>query len=85
MWDSLNEIGAQLKRNKLRTALTGFAVGWGVLMLIFLLGIGTGLRNGTDMKRAAPFTFLVTTHPHWRNILEKLCTHSRYAHSTSIR
>ena len=46
MWDSLNEIGAQLKRNKLRTALTGFAVGWGVLMLIFLLGIGTGLRNG---------------------------------------
>ena len=33
------------KRNKLRTSLTGFAVAWGLFMLIFLLGAGTGRIN----------------------------------------
>lgn len=45
MFDILTEILSTVKRNKLRTALTGFAVAWGIFMLIFLLGAGNGLIN----------------------------------------
>ena len=43
--DLLKEIWAAMRRNKLRTSLTGFAVAWGIFMLIFLLGAGNGLIN----------------------------------------
>ena len=50
MRDVLEEIWATARRNKLRTALTGFAVAWGIFMLIFLLGAGNGLINATQQN-----------------------------------
>ena len=45
MLELFHEIVSSLKNNKLRTALTGFAVSWGIFLLIALLGAGNGLMN----------------------------------------
>lgn len=45
MRELIKEIWSTSKRNKLRTSLTGFAVAWGIFMLIFLLGAGNGQIN----------------------------------------
>ncbi len=48
MIDTIQEIYGTIKRNKLRTFLTGFAVAWGIFMLIVLLGAGNGLIHAFD-------------------------------------
>lgn len=45
MIELFKEIWSTVRQNKLRTALTGFAVGWGIFILIFLLGAGNGIVN----------------------------------------
>ena len=54
MRDIITEIWQTARRNKLRTTLTGFAVAWGIFMIIVLLGAGNGLINAT-MKMSGDF------------------------------
>jgi putative ABC transport system permease protein len=50
--DRWREILDTLWRSKLRTLLTAFSVAWGIFMLVFLLGMGTGLQHGVQQEFA---------------------------------
>ena len=48
MKELLFEVFAAMKGNKMRIALTGFSIGWGIFILIVLISSGRGLINGMN-------------------------------------
>lgn len=61
--DNWQEIFATIKKNKLRTFLTSLGVGWGIFMLVIMLGAGNGLKNGVlkDFDGTATNSFFMWT------------------------
>ncbi len=68
MFDLLGEIIATMRKNKLRTFLTGFAVAWGIFMLIVLLGAGNGLQNGVQSNMTGLATNYENLWPGWTSM-----------------
>lgn len=63
MVDLIQEIYGTIKRNKMRTALTGFAVAWGIFMLIVLLGAGNGLIHAFERQSGRMIMNSVKIYP----------------------
>ena len=65
MRDIFIEIWTTVSHNRLRTALTGFSVAWGIFILIVLLGAGNGLINGIAGNRMKVLTNSMTVSGGW--------------------
>lgn len=64
-FDSFREIISTIKKNKLRTFLTGLAVAWGIFMLIVLLGFANGFRNATMTNFSDRANNTISVNPGW--------------------
>lgn len=63
--DTLIEIWESLRRNKFRTAMTGFAVSWGIFILVVLLGASSGLQHGFEKNYAGQMSNALTISGGW--------------------
>lgn len=69
--DKWQEIFSTIKKNKLRTFLTGFSVAWGIFMLIVLLGSGYGLENEVRRQFEDDGTNIIGIHRGTTSIAHK--------------
>lgn len=63
MFDLINEIWQTMRTNKLRTALTGISVAWGIFMLIILLGISKGVLTSFQSSSLAQNPNKINVYP----------------------
>lgn len=63
MDDMMTEVLTSMKNNKMRIALTGFSIGWGLFILIVLIGTGNGLLNGMTTNFSSSSANVVTLTP----------------------
>lgn len=68
MIDIWQEIYSTISRNKLRTFLTGFAVAWGIFMLIVLLGAGNGLIHAFEESSSGMAMNSISVYPGWTSL-----------------
>ena len=68
MLDLINEILQTLRHNKLRTALTGIAVAWGIFMLIVLLGVSRGLYNNMQRRSSLDANLSMSVWNGWTSM-----------------
>lgn len=54
-----------MRANKLRTALTGFAIVWGILMVILLLSVSNGFHNGVMQNFNYMNANTISIYPGW--------------------
>lgn len=66
--DLLREIWESLRRNKFRTAMTGFAVAWGIFILVVLLGVSNGLENGMMANYGSRLSNSVDIWSQWTSV-----------------
>ena len=63
MRDIFAEVLSTLRQNKLRTALTGLAVTWGLLIIIVLIGTGNGLMNALMSNASGEIKNIIRVWP----------------------
>jgi len=63
MREVLSEVLAVMKGNKMRIALTGFSIAWGIFIFIVLISAGRGLLNGMRLNFRTYNVGIVTLYP----------------------
>ena len=80
--DFWQEIFMALRRNKLRTFLTGLAISWGIFILIVLLAAGNGLMNAVTKEFSSRSTNTYTLYGGFTSKPYKGHNSNRWIHFT---